>query len=593
MRHFRQSLLLTFALLTGLASSAHVLDSLQMLVVINDLGNARVAEWRTMDIGGNGTECYICQYNLGAMEVGELQVSDEWGDFEPMKQWDTDLSRKAKTQKSGIHKTSDGPELCWGVGEEGIHHYRIHYTLTKLVEAYDDYDGFSFRFYEAANPYAGYARVVIAKENGAFTPDEAKCWAFGFHGSVNLIDGKIVAETSTPFAKKGETVTVMCRFQKGVFHPAGTVKGSFKKLQEEVFKGSDYDINDDVAWRNNSSYTGVGFNGKYANVSWAETYNEFKDVLIFIFGAIWAILLLYLPFSVSEDVKRSRSLKRLFGQKKAEATEWFRDVPCGGDLQKAYGYLVGIEPSRINRVNQIQAHVLRMITQGLMQVVGFGEQKELQLMYQPSPVPPMESDLGKDSMVAHYLYQLFWNAAGDDHRLQPEEIEAYLRQDPVGKRTLNRNIDRVLNKYPRVSLENADVKPTREVFGLKKFLQEFTLLDERSLLEITLWKEYMVYATLYGIAPQVSADLKKVVPDLRNIGLSDEVFNNTTFARRIATASKAGMLYVSAYETPEERSERLSREARESRESRSSGGGGSSSYGGGGGSRGGGGSGVR
>ena len=51
------------------------------------------------------------------------------------------------------------------------------------------------------------------------------------------------------------------------------------------------------------------------------------------------------------------------------------------------------------------------------------------------------------------------------------------------------------------------------MFGLKKFLQEFTLLDERHIGEVKLWKEYMVYASLFGIAEQVIKEMKKINPD--------------------------------------------------------------------------------
>ena len=49
--------------------------------------------------------------------------------------------------------------------------------------------------------------------------------------------------------------------------------------------------------------------------------------------------------------------------------------------------------------------------------------------------------------------------------------------------------------------------------GLKKYLDEFSLISERSIDEVVIWKEYMVYATLFGTADKVIKQFEKVYPD--------------------------------------------------------------------------------
>ena len=48
--------------------------------------------------------------------------------------------------------------------------------------------------------------------------------------------------------------------------------------------------------------------------------------------------------------------------------------------------------------------------------------------------------------------------------------------------------------------------------GLRKFLNDFTLLDQHEAIEANLWKEYMVYAALFGIADKVAKQLKDIDP---------------------------------------------------------------------------------
>ena len=49
--------------------------------------------------------------------------------------------------------------------------------------------------------------------------------------------------------------------------------------------------------------------------------------------------------------------------------------------------------------------------------------------------------------------------------------------------------------------------------GLKKYLNDFSLIAEREIKETIIWQDYMVYATLFGIADKVIKQLEKVYPD--------------------------------------------------------------------------------
>lgn len=50
--------------------------------------------------------------------------------------------------------------------------------------------------------------------------------------------------------------------------------------------------------------------------------------------------------------------------------------------------------------------------------------------------------------------------------------------------------------------------------GLKKFMEEFSMLDKREVPEIVIWEKYLVYATAFGIADKVIKQLKIVYPNI-------------------------------------------------------------------------------
>lgn len=50
--------------------------------------------------------------------------------------------------------------------------------------------------------------------------------------------------------------------------------------------------------------------------------------------------------------------------------------------------------------------------------------------------------------------------------------------------------------------------------GLKRYMEDFSLLNEREVPELVLWEKYLVYATAFGIADKVLAQLKVRYPQL-------------------------------------------------------------------------------
>lgn len=575
----------------GFAAWGHSVDDLLIHVVINDLGHARVVEIRQCFITGQGTEGYIKQYNLGVMDVGEPMVSDETGTiYDVDSPWDVDRSRKAKTNRCGINEVSEGKEICWGLGATGARTYNIRYTLTRLVKSYDDYDGFNFKFYEPAEgAMAQHARVVIERESGEFTPDDTRIWAFRFYGEINLVDGKIVAETEVPFKNSSEGIVILAQFNKGVFHPVTTAKGTFvDKLKKPAFKGSDYTLIEEEP-ASKSSLKGDGYTASEPS-AWAELWDGISGLLQLGLWIVLGLVALIMPFSISSDIGTARQHQRLFGNKQGEMQQWSRDIPFGGDLYKTSDVLHAVRSSDLDENDQIAAVVMRMTHMGLISlatVSNDGTPSANFLVTPPINIPALKDD--HQSELIKLIHKEMWEASGSDHILQPKELEAYMKSKPVEHRSVVHQITDLLGGSGR-TLSSLQPEEVRQVYGLKKFLQEFTLIEERHVLEVGLWKEYMVFATLYGIAKQVYADLKQIWPDYTMLSPDDSLLVERDLCTTVATYTLGGMSYVRHYETPAERAARLEREREERR---SSGGGGSSSYGGGGGYSGGGGSGFR
>ena len=52
--------------------------------------------------------------------------------------------------------------------------------------------------------------------------------------------------------------------------------------------------------------------------------------------------------------------------------------------------------------------------------------------------------------------------------------------------------------------------------GLKKYMEDFSMLDKREVPEIAIWEHFLVFATTFGIADKVLKQLKVVYPNIEN-----------------------------------------------------------------------------
>ena len=63
-------------------------------------------------------------------------------------------------------------------------------------------------------------------------------------------------------------------------------------------------------------------------------------------------------------------------------------------------------------------------------------------------------------------------------------------------------------------LSENGIKMLSDLYGFKKYLKEFSLIDERTVSDTYIWQEYLSYATLFGIADEVADQLVKVNPQI-------------------------------------------------------------------------------
>lgn len=490
-------------LMAVVAMGEQRLRDIDVTVVISDNGDAHFTEVRRMTIDNNNTEYYITLKTLDGREIQSLKVTDEKGvEFKYVKSWDIKASRAAKTHKCGIVEKDNGAEICWGLGEAGERTFTVEYTLTNLLRGYKDKDGFFHEFITYnKDAYTDHAKVTIIREDGAFKKSNTEIWAFKYDGSFDFIDGKLVAETSDLMDTE-ESIRLLVGVDKGIFHPDVTEKRTFKEMEEEALEDSDYEEGMDF-W------------------SWVAV------ILLFFVPLIYFCVHTY-------RVWRSRRMAK-------KDLLWYRDIPYKGNLLRANCILNAHRYRKVNYDNLISASVLRLISIGALRIENHfveadgikkflgheGEVKQCIVVYE---LPQVEGLVNFPMLTL--LYNIFSDASGSDKILQPRELRSFMKKNP----TRVEEMMKVVTQTMSIKDVNNDMENVRKVYGLKKFLKDFTLANERHVQEVSLWKEYLVWAELFGIAKQVREDMKKINPeylkfdDFYRSMLNDDVVRGVTAA---------------------------------------------------------------
>ena len=60
------------------------------------------------------------------------------------------------------------------------------------------------------------------------------------------------------------------------------------------------------------------------------------------------------------------------------------------------------------------------------------------------------------------------------------------------------------------------VKYAKQLMALKKWLSKYSVMEERQPMEVKLWNEYMLYASLFGITDKVEKNLASICPESIN-----------------------------------------------------------------------------
>lgn len=522
------SVMMIFAFSTEV-EAANKINKIAMDVYINSNGDAEITEvWDTKL--EQGTEGYKPYSNLGSSSITNFTVSDDSGKtYKTLSSWNTSSSFSNKAYKCGIHKVSNGVELCWGISNYGDRTYTLKYIITNFVEQYKDSQGVYFSLMPKEMEQSPKSVVITIRSDTQFTENNSKIWAFGYAGGkINFKNGTIVMDSNGSLGSSSY-MTALIKIENGTFNTTNTVSKTFNDVYEEAM--SDVDENEKQSSSDSKSSIVL-------TLLFLPLQLLFNPIVIFIIIFIVLKRKGIMNYGASNKLDFGTEGKKLPNK---DSVEYFRDIPCNKDLYRAYWviYQYDIESKDNCKNGLIGAIFLDWIKEGY---VSISKTKKGLFSFKDNnyAIDLTNIKIGRNE-VETSLLEMLKEASGDNEILEAKEFEKWCTKK---YNTFENWFNNVI-KYETKQLENSGMitetqeevkgffgktntitkkhvdssmkKEAIELLGLRRFLLEYSMIPEREAIEVNLWEEYLIFAQLLGIADKVEEQFSKIYPDFNKI----------------------------------------------------------------------------
>ena len=555
----KKIILFLMFMLVPFSAKADTIYKVDMNININEDGSADVQEIWDVKASG-GSEWYKSMLNMDGIELTDFKVSMDNQEL-TYKTWNPDESLSAKKGYYGINYVSNGLELCFGKYDFKRHTFTLTYKLSNFVFNTSDSQITYFTLMPSITANAFSATISSYYE----FPDTLDVWGYGYKGYAYVKDGKIYMINEEGLYN--DYVTMLVKF------PQETFKTDFSVDRFESF--------DDVYNMAEDGTFDYDYDDNYENPSLFERIIDFITTMFpILIAAFFAIIGIKAGIESGYGYVNNKKIDK-------KNTPMFRDIPCDKDIYYANALISLNGFANTSNTNILGAIILKWVKE---EKISF--KTEIKgMLNKETGIIDMTKQNTFDNPLEEKLFDYMYKASVDGY-LESKELEKWCRKNyeeffDLIKKFESTEINKLKGEghiYKRTNkaeckkrnvMDDKIYDDSCKLYGLKLYLDEFSRMDTKEVMEVHLWDEYLMFAYLFGTASKVAKQLKNLYPQEfteytanSGVNLDTIVFINDISVRSVNAASSA----------------------RSAAQSYSSGGGGFSSGGGGGGSFGGGGS---
>lgn len=498
---------------------ANSISSIEMDIYIDKNGDANITEiWKCN--ATQGTEVYHPYYNLGKSKITNLTVKDGNTEYTTLNYWNTSGTINSKANKCGLNYISDGIEICWGISSYGSHTYTVNYTITNFVSELTD----SQMVYWTLIPHNisdSIGRAYIKIHTYYNLPSTTDVWGYGNYGGTCYVYNGIIEMESNGNLNSNEYMTILAKFPVETFNTSSKLNHNF----EYYFSMAEEGAEEYVLSSNNNS-----------NLENAKVL-----IIVYLFG-ITCIVSVIIPLMIESN---SNIIKT--NRKNIKNVPYYREIPCNKDIFRAY-VIAQSYGLTLKKIDLLSAVILKWLKDGNVEI----GKKEKECII-------LKDSTNITNNFEKSLYDMIYKASKDGI-LESKELEKWCANkysrilgwfNEINSQEIKKLFGegkihiKQKNKFNREGIcyasEELD-EEAKQLAGLKKYLDEYTLIKDREAIEVTLFEEYLIYAQIFGIAKKVASQFKKLYPDLvekSKYSYNEIIFIDTISHKSIKNAQSA------------------------------------------------------
>lgn len=449
-------------------------------------------------------------------------------------------------------------EIAWGVGLDNSYAtrtYEISYTVKDAIGKYNDFAELYWQFIgEDFEIDADKITGTITLPSKAETEDNIKVW-----GHTENLNGEIYVTDTDEVKFQLEDFDAGRYVEVRVLFPTEIVTSSGRTYDQDRY---DDVVKEERKWTNQANLR--------------RKWEEIQDDVVATF-VIFIVISLCIIF-IEKAAKYGKKLSQLTKYVPEQKLDYFRDLPEKDTTPGEAAYILN-EP--YNRFNSsfgkiFSATLLDLKLKDYLDLRVEKVEKKKDKIY-IKRLKMSDNNLKPDEKrILDYIYKI----KKDKSEIEIKELEDYIQKHSAGVEVLIRGCEKdiekqlikekILDKKQKEEFLNysglagvyyvfaimtlfwaiplsivllvnglicSSIKKKANVLtqkgvnskekwkGLKKYMEDFSLLNEKEVPAIEVWEKYLVYATAFGIADKVLKQLKTIYPNIDEL----DAVNTSTY----------------------------------------------------------------
>lgn len=487
-----------------------------------------------------------------------------YGNKQKLTQIDKEMYHVTKNCYYGLPISGNKFEIAWGVSVNGTEtrNYQVKYKVVDVIKTYADCSELYWQLVGTDN------EIPVTKLTGTIKLPKAvaeknniRGWAHGpYNGNITVSEDKVYLDVD--YLDTGVMVEARIAVLEDLFSKNKRVdKSKFSEILAEEQSWADQ------ANREREKY-----------IKDIERSKRIEKIIAVAYIIATIALTIFLIYNLIKNGIKARQTEK----RKMPKLDYFRDIPnkeaSAGDAAYLYYFKNGSFSRNISKI--LSATLLQLALKKYISFSEDNEESKPKIRVNILDVTDNRETLTNDEKL---IYELL-NKVSKKRTFTMKEFEEYVGkhcESFMGKmRKLEIEVEKhqvkmknyskenekivskhsnkgfiymffgivgigimpipaillILNSIPQFimakrnrNLTDKGLEEKAKWVGLKKYMEDFSLLNEKEVPDLKLWEKYLVFATAFGIADKVLKQLKIKYPELQDMDGYDYAYMNMLY----------------------------------------------------------------